>query len=112
MSNNLMMRGRKNDMYKVEFISKRVKKEFSEFSKQEQGAIEEAIVELGLNPRPISRKYEQLWCCAEIKKIKVGRIRVFYQIDEKNNRIWIGKLDNRDSHTYKTDPKSWFQRSA
>ncbi|MDQ0896223.1 MULTISPECIES: type II toxin-antitoxin system RelE/ParE family toxin [unclassified Paenibacillus] len=99
-------------MYQVGFISKRVKKEFSEFSKQEQRAMEEAIAELGLNPRPLSRKYEQLLCYTEIKKIKVGRIRVFYKIDEKNNQIWIGKLDNRDSHTYKTDPKSWFQRSA
>ncbi|CAG7651283.1 hypothetical protein PAECIP111802_04925 [Paenibacillus allorhizosphaerae] len=99
-------------MYQVGYISKRVKKEINEFSKQEQRAIEEAIEELCVNPRPLSRKYEQLWCCSEIKKIKVGRIRVFYQIDEKNSQIWIGKLDNRDSHTYKTDPKSWFQRTA
>ena len=99
-------------MYEVNFISKRVEKEFRGFTAADQTAIQAALDELKVNPRPLNRKYEQLWCCGEIKKIKIGRIRVFYKIDEKSGQIWIGKLDTRDSHSYKTEPMKWFQKTA
>jgi mRNA-degrading endonuclease RelE of RelBE toxin-antitoxin system len=39
-------------MYSVEFVSKRVQKEFAAFDQGNQKQIEKAIMELSVNPKP------------------------------------------------------------
>ncbi len=97
-------------MYEVEFISKRVKKEFDSFGTPERTAIIDAMQMLRTNPRPAELDFGHVNRCSDIKRIKVGRVRVFYIIN--GDKIWIGKLENRDTGTYKIDPKEWFRRSA
>lgn len=95
-------------MYQIQFSSRRVEKELSKFNKKEQMMIEEAIRVLSVDPRPTSLQYGGLNRNKEVKRVKCKRARVFYKIDENDKVIYIGKLDNRDSHSYKCDPEDWF----
>jgi mRNA-degrading endonuclease RelE of RelBE toxin-antitoxin system len=95
-------------MYKVEFSSKRVEKELAKFNKKDKELIEEAIRVLTYDPRPVSLQYGGLNRNKEVKRVKCKRARVFYKINDHDKIIYIGKLDNRDSKSYSTDPNEWF----
>jgi mRNA-degrading endonuclease RelE of RelBE toxin-antitoxin system len=99
-------------MYQVEFVSMRVQKEFAAFDQGNQKQIKKAILELSVNPKPVHLGFQALCSNGKVKRIKLGRIRMFYQIDEKNQKVWIGKLDSRDSSTYRVCSESWFRNTA
>lgn len=95
-------------MYKIEFASKRVKKELSKFNLKEKQMIEEAMQILKEDPRPAQLHFGPLNKNREIKRVKCKRARVFYIIDDIKKVIQIGKIDNRDSNSYNGDPTEWF----
>lgn len=95
-------------MYRIEFSSRRVEKELSKFNKKEKKMIEEAIEILSLYPRPVALQYGGLNRNREVKRVKCKRARVFYMINEPEKIICIGKVDNRDSTSYSSDPRDWF----
>ncbi|RUS44899.1 type II toxin-antitoxin system RelE/ParE family toxin [Cohnella sp. AR92] len=96
-------------MYDIKFASKRVEKEMKSFSKDEIKMIEEAMNILSKNPRPANLDFGSVNRCTDVKRIKAKRLRVFYMIDDKNAVVQIGKIENRDSHCYGKDPRTWFQ---
>lgn len=99
-------------MFEVEFVSKRVKKEMLACTKAEQVSLTEALNQLKTNPRPHDMDFDHLNRNKDIKRIKVGRVRVLYTINEMEHTISIGRFEQRDGVTYKQDPKEWFRRSA
>lgn len=95
-------------MYRIDFSSKRVEKEFSKFNDKEEKMIREVIRKLSIVPRPATLQYGGLNRNKDVKRVKCKRARVFYKIDENEKVIYIGKLDNRDSKSYSCDPNEWF----
>ena len=95
-------------MYNVEFASKRVKKELSKFNQKEKLMIEEAIRVLAEDPRPASLQYGSVNKNRNVKRVKCKRARLFYMINDEDKVVYIGKIENRDSKSYATDPKEWF----
>jgi mRNA-degrading endonuclease RelE of RelBE toxin-antitoxin system len=99
-------------MYQVEFTSKRVQKELKSFTKSEQKLVNDAIDQLKFNPKPVDMDFGSLNRDKDVKRIKVGRVRLLYTISEVEQKIWLGRLEYRDGCTYRQDPKEWFRRSA
>jgi mRNA-degrading endonuclease RelE of RelBE toxin-antitoxin system len=99
-------------MYRVEFTSKRVQKELKALTKVDQKLVNQAIEQLKLNPKPLDMDFGCLNRDKDVKRIKVGRVRLLYTISEPEQMIWLGRLEYRDGATYKQDPKEWFRRSA
>ncbi|MEF3304155.1 type II toxin-antitoxin system RelE family toxin [Paenibacillus sp. GYB003] len=92
----------------IQFSSKRVTKEIRKFTPEEQQKIDAVLNVLRVNPKPIEYDYGHVNRNTEIKRIKSKRLRIFYKIDEDQRRIIIGKVINRDSTLYSTDPAEWF----
>ncbi|WP_240420285.1 type II toxin-antitoxin system RelE family toxin [Paenibacillus periandrae] len=98
-------------MFTIEFVSKRVEKEMNGFRKEEIITIQNVLEILTNNPRPLHLDYGSVNRCSEVKRIKAKRIRMFYTIDDKKGIIYIGKIDNRDSHCYGKNIRTWFTAS-
>ncbi|MCM3164698.1 MULTISPECIES: type II toxin-antitoxin system RelE family toxin [Metabacillus] len=100
-------------MYTIEFISKRVQKELTKLSYKDQEIIKKAIKVLESDPRPFSLQYSPLNIDKSIKRVKCKRARLFYLIDDSRKLIQIGKIQNRDSHSYNNYAiKDWFSGVA
>ncbi|WP_221568694.1 type II toxin-antitoxin system RelE/ParE family toxin [Alkalihalobacillus sp. TS-13] len=95
-------------MYNVRLASKRVNKEMKKLSNQETELLSKAINTLKKEPRPTEYDFGSLNLDKNIKRIKCKRVRLFYTIDEKAKEILIGKVENRDSHSYSMNIKNCF----
>ncbi|RED75968.1 type II toxin-antitoxin system RelE family toxin [Cohnella phaseoli] len=96
-------------MYSVRFSSKRVEKEVKCLEKKDRVIAEAVFEELMKEPRPAKYQYEQLLCNSVVKKLKAGRVRIFYMINENLKEIVVGRVCYRTSNTYQCEPSSWFR---
>ncbi len=83
-------------MYKVETASRRVERQIDKLPLDAQERVLEAIVSLADNPRPVGvRKLED-----DLYRIRVGRYRVIYCVDDKERLVVITRIDKRRERTY------------
>ncbi|MEF3309410.1 hypothetical protein PV433_10900 [Paenibacillus sp. GYB004] len=94
--------------FHIQYSSKRFTKEIRKFTPEEQKIIDAALNVLRVNPKPNEFDYGHVNRNTEIKRIKSRRLRIFYKIDKNHQKIIIGKVINRDSTLYSTDPAEWF----
>ncbi|RJG21380.1 hypothetical protein DQX05_22030 [Paenibacillus thiaminolyticus] len=97
-------------MYKIEFVSKRVKKEIQSLNFNEQQIVSVILDALKKNDgNLVSEKLNKF---PDIKRTKKHRVRIFYKIDNDHKRILIGKVCIRDSSSYNHDMREWFKHCA
>jgi len=97
--------------YQVVFPSKRVEHEFekvlAKIPSDDQTAIVEAIRSLGQNPRPPGMSYKKLKGAVTVfryiaqHRLRVGRYRVLFDLDDTRKKVILLKLSKRDEHTYR-----------
>lgn len=96
--------------YEVVFPSERVERTFqkalAKIPTDYQAAVIEAIRSLTANPRPQGKRIKKLTgqmivsqSTAEYR-LRVGRYRILYDIDDQRKKVILLKLLKRDEHTY------------
>lgn len=60
--------------------------------------IETALEGLSTNPRPIG--VEKLW--DKVHRVRIGRFRIIYIIDDKNKVVLVSDIERRTERTYRT----------
>jgi len=83
-------------MFKIR-VSRKTQKVLLSITKKDFERIKEKIQMLQNNPRP--RGCLQL--SKNIYRIRVGRYRIIYQIDDEQKLIHLGKVDRRREDTYR-----------
>ena len=83
-------------MYKVRYLSK-VEKVLDNLSDDDFRRIDERIQALRVSPR--GRGCKKLG--EDIYRVRVGRFRIIYHVDDEQQLIRIGKVDRRREDTYK-----------
>jgi len=97
--------------YELVFPSERVEKEFEKelrkLSKNYQEKVVASVRSLADNPRPPGKKYKKLEAESVVfsfvaqYRLRVGKYRVLYDIDDKNKKVILLKLEKKREHTYK-----------
>ncbi|HEX9665897.1 MAG TPA: type II toxin-antitoxin system RelE/ParE family toxin [Thermodesulfobacteriota bacterium] len=97
--------------YELVFPTERVEKEFEKelrkLSKNYQERIVASVRSLADIPRPPGKKYKKLedesmvFSFVAQYRLRIGKYRVLYDIDDKNRRVILLKLAKRQEHTYK-----------
>ena len=83
--------------YQVRLRSRRVQRELDAISQTDIPRILTAIKNLALTPRPVGAvRLEN-----DIFRIRVGRYRVIYQVDEIQRKVDIGGVRRRNEATYR-----------
>jgi mRNA-degrading endonuclease RelE of RelBE toxin-antitoxin system len=83
--------------FEVRLRSKRVQRELDQLKGGEFNRVFEAIKSLEFEPRPSGS--EKIF--KSIFRLRIGRIRVIYLIDEGNRRVDIGAVRRRSEKTYR-----------
>jgi mRNA interferase RelE/StbE len=96
--------------YQVIFPSERVEHEFEKFlgkiPSDDRMAVVEAVRSLAQNPRPPGKSYKKLKGEVTVfryiaqHRLRVGRYRILYDLDDARKKVILLKLDKRDEHTY------------
>jgi mRNA interferase RelE/StbE len=97
--------------YELVFPSERVEKEFEKELRRVSMNYQERVVasvrSLADNPRPPGKKYKKLeeesviFSFVAQYRLRVGKYRVLYDIDDKNKKVILLKLAKKQEHTYK-----------
>lgn len=83
-------------MYRVKHLRK-VKKVLDDLSDADFKRIDERIQSLRKTPRGRGRKK----LGEDIYRVRIGRFRIIYHVDDEQQLIRIGKVDRRREDTYK-----------
>lgn len=83
--------------YRVLFRSNRVRREFAAIPESDYRRISAALRDLGDNPRPRGSARIR----GDIYRIRVGRFRILYLIDDAERTITIGSVRRRSEDTYR-----------
>ena len=84
-------------MYQVVSASRRVERELDKIPARDFERVAEAIQRLGGNPRP----FGVVKLAGDIHRIRIGRYRVVYVIDDTEKIVVITKVKKRSESTYK-----------
>jgi len=97
--------------YELVFPSERIEKEFEKalrrLSKHDRERVVTSIRSLADNPRPTGKKHKKLEMESVVfsfvaqHRLRVGKYRILYDIDDKNKKVILLKLTKRQEHTYK-----------
>ncbi|MBI5649740.1 MAG: type II toxin-antitoxin system RelE/ParE family toxin [Chloroflexi bacterium] len=85
-------------MYQVLNASRRVERELDKIPARDLERVAESIQQLGENPRPVG----VIKLAGNIHRIRVGRYRVIYTIDDATKIVVITQVRKRDESTYKS----------
>lgn len=84
-------------MYEIRRVSSRVDRELDALTAQDYERIVPAIDALASEPRPQGcLKLED-----DIYRVRVGRFRIFYQVDDAAQQVLIGAVRSRNEATYR-----------
>ena len=96
--------------YEIVFPSERVEHEFEKALHKTpadyQTEIAEAIRSLRDTPRPPGKRYKKLKGGVAVfhftaqHRLRVGPYRIFYDLDDRHQKVTVLKLARRDKHTY------------
>ena len=84
-------------MYRIISASRRIERELDKIPRRDFEKVAPAIEQLAYNPRPIG--VQKL--AATLFRIRVGRYRVIYTVDDKARLVVITKVAKRSESTYK-----------
>jgi mRNA interferase RelE/StbE len=97
--------------YELVFPSERIEKEFEKelrrLSKNYQERLVTSIRSLAANPHPPGKKHKKLgqesvvFSFVAQYRLRVGKYRILYDIDDKNKKVILLKLTKRQEQTYK-----------
>ncbi len=84
-------------MYQVDWASRKVERQLEKLPSDDQERVLEAITALADNPRPFgAHKLED-----DLYRIRIGRYRVIYWINDKERLVVITKVAKRSERTYR-----------
>ena len=83
--------------YEVRFLSRRVARELDALPQTDYRRVMDAIVSLANDPRPSGVVHLE----HDIHRIRVGRYRVIYQIDDAARTVDVGGVRRRNEGTYR-----------
>ena len=83
--------------YQVNLRNRRVQRELDALSQSDYRRVLAAIQALSVDPRPHGCTQVE----AEIFRIRVGRFRVIYQVDDANCMVAVGGIRRRSERTYR-----------
>ena len=86
-------------MYAIRKVSNRLDRELDRLSPGDRERVIAAIDNLAIEPRP--KGCEKIEGGAKEYRLRVGRLRVIYQIDDDNQQILIGAIRSRNEATYR-----------
>jgi len=86
-----------NRPYEVRLLSRRVQRELDSIPANVFPRILSAIEALSENPRPTGAVQVD----GNIFRLRVGRFRVLYQIDDEMRRVDVGGIRRRSERTYR-----------
>lgn len=91
--------------YSIFYASSRVEKEFEKAFKKIPGddvlAIKAAIKNLKKDPRQKSKKLKEYGFPGLCHRIRIGRYRVLYDIEDENHKVILHLVGIRNEKTYK-----------
>ena len=83
--------------YQVSPLKSGINRELRRIHPTHQRRIRDVIAALAANPRPTGA----LQIHPDIYRIRVGRYRVIYHVDDVNRVVTIGRVDSRGEATYR-----------
>ena len=84
-------------MYQVEWASRRVERQLEKLPSDVQEHVLDAIIALADDPRPFGvHKLED-----DLYRIRIGRYRVVYCIDDREHLVVITRVAKRSERTYR-----------
>ncbi len=86
-----------NRPYEIRLRSRRVQRELNSIPSNDYPRILAAIEDLAGTPRPVG----SVQVDGNIFRLRVGRFRVLYQIDDEMRRVDIGGIRRRSERTYR-----------
>jgi len=86
-------------VYHVDLASSRVENALDNLPPAIQNRVLQAIASLSENPRPLRAR--KLRGTDNLYRIRIGRYRVIYWIDDEERLIVITKIAKRDESTYR-----------
>lgn len=82
--------------YKIDLANNKVGKQIKDLPAGYKNSVIKHLLELEINPRPKGvKKLEQ-----NIYRIRIGRYRVIYEINDKDKLVVVTKVAKRDESTY------------
>ena len=90
-----------------ESVESEFEKELNKLPKEYQKRIIFLIRLLSKDPRPAGKRHKKLkgevivFSFAAQHRLRIGKYRILYDIDDENKKIVLLKLDKRDEGTYK-----------
>ncbi len=84
-------------MYRVEIASSRVEKQILILPRQDRNKVAERILQLENESRPlgITKLKENIY------RLRIGKYRVIYEVDDEKKVVIVTKVDKRRESTYK-----------
>lgn len=83
--------------YRIRFHSRRLQRELDALSQADYRRVILAIQALALEPRPVGAVQLE----DSILRIRVGRYRIIYRVDDRERTIDIGGIRRRTERTYR-----------
>lgn len=83
--------------YRVDTASRRVEKQILSLPYKLRNEVVKKILLLGKEPRPGGI----IKISGNIYRLRIGKYRVIYEIDDKHNLVIVTKVDKRRERTYK-----------
>ncbi|MFH0774071.1 MAG: type II toxin-antitoxin system RelE/ParE family toxin [bacterium] len=88
---------KKSLTYKVETVACRVEKQILKLPREERNRVAKKILQLENEPRPVGAvKLKD-----DIYRIRIGKYRVIYEVDDRKRLVVITKVARRMEATYK-----------
>ncbi len=91
------MSTKKNSKYRIDLANKKVEKQILKLPEGYRDLIVKSMLKLESNPRP--RGIKKL--AKNIYRIRVGKYRIIFEINDNEKLVIITKVDKRDESTYK-----------
>ena len=85
--------------YRVRFSSRRARREIDDLDTSDFRRVDARVQALARNPRPVGSRLVR--GSHNVYRIRVGRFRVLYRIDDENFEIVIRAVERRGEATYR-----------
>lgn len=84
--------------YRVRFSSRRAERELNALEESDFQRVNARIQALALDPRPVGSRL--VHGAHNVYRIRVGRFRIPYRIDNENFEVIVGGVEGRGESTY------------
>ena len=85
--------------YRVRYSSRRAERELHDLGASDFHRVNAAVQALALDPHPTGSRLVR--GAHGVYRIRVGRFRIHYQVDDENSEIIVGGVERRGETTYR-----------